>query len=82
VSVKELIDIDAWYIWWQRRKHVKGDTVASPEQPGFAIQVLTMNYIRAESHVEPCEILWCKQISNTYKLNIDACFFMNELGGP
>jgi hypothetical protein len=37
-GLKELILIGAWYIWWQRREFVKGESVAPPRETTFSNQ--------------------------------------------
>jgi hypothetical protein len=75
--VKELIAVAWWYVWWQRREHV----IATPARSVFAIRGLTQNYRGAGNNAEPRAAVWCKPPSNTYKLNVDACFFPNGSGG-
>jgi hypothetical protein len=76
-DLKELILVGAWYIWWQRREFVKGESVSPPRQSAFSIQALKSNYCAAERKSEPKEVNWCKPPMNSYKLNVDACFFTN-----
>jgi hypothetical protein len=79
-DLKELILVGAWYIWWQRREFVKGESVSPPRQSAFSIQALKSNYCAAERKSEPKEVNWCKPPMNSYKLNVDACFFPNGTG--
>ena len=79
-DLKELIVVGAWYIWWQRREYVKRESIAQPRQTAFAIQALKSNYCVAQAKTQPKEIIWSKPKLNSYKLNIDACFFPNGSG--
>ena len=75
-----MVAVGAWYIWWQRREAVKGNSVAPPSRTSFAIQALAANYKGAESRAPPHEIPWCKPAAGTYKLNVDARYFNNGMG--
>jgi hypothetical protein len=37
VHSHEIIAVASWYIWWQRREIVKGETVSPPKNTAFAI---------------------------------------------
>jgi hypothetical protein len=54
--------------------------VAPPRQSAFSLQALKSNYCAAERKTEPNEFNWCKPTMNSYKLNVDACFFPNGTG--
>jgi hypothetical protein len=49
LKLKETITFTCWYLWWQRRKIVKGESVAGSRRTAFAIQALTSNFIHAAS---------------------------------
>jgi ribonuclease HI len=80
LGLKETILVAAWYIWWQRREVVKGETVAPVKKSVFSIQAITANY-RASSHVTvPKDNGWTKPPPSNYKMNVDACFFPSGAG--
>jgi hypothetical protein len=73
LGLKETILVAGWYIWWQRREVVKGETVAPVKKSIFSIQAITANY-GASSHVTvPKENGWTKPPPRSYKMNVDAC---------
>lgn len=80
VSEQRRSAVGAWYIWWQRREAVKGETIAPPNRTSFSIQALTLNYKGAAEDATPHEIPWSKPPPGTYKVNVDACFFVNGTG--
>ena len=80
VGLKEIIAVGAWYIWWQRREAVKGETVAPPSRTSFSIHALALNFQEADSRATTREIKWSRPASGTYKLNVDGCFFSNGTG--
>lgn len=43
----EFIMVAAWYLWWQRRQHVKGETVQTADRVALSIRVLATNFFRA-----------------------------------
>jgi hypothetical protein len=38
VNFYEIIAVGGWYIWWQRREKVKGESVNPPKNYAFAMQ--------------------------------------------
>jgi hypothetical protein len=47
VGLAELILTGGWYIWWECRKYVHGETVQNPTRVAMSIATLTTNYQRA-----------------------------------
>ena len=47
VGLAELILTGGWYIWWERRRFVHGETVQNPTRAAMSIETLTTNYQRA-----------------------------------
>jgi ribonuclease HI len=80
IGLKEAIVVGGWYIWWQRRELVDGEKVAPLDRTAFSIQALAANYSGAQTLAVPKEIAWQRPSLNSYKLNIDACFFPNGSG--
>lgn len=72
IGLKETIVVGAWYIWWQRREFVKGESIAPPDRTTFSILALANNYVEAAAGSEPKEMGWRKPPHNSCKLNIDA----------
>jgi hypothetical protein len=61
LSLTETIVVACWYIWWQHREIVKGETMADPCPTTFAITALTANYIPASStKAKEQGIIWKK----------------------
>lgn len=58
LGFNESISVGAWYIWWQRRESVKGNSVAPPERSAFAIQALTANFAKSLGSADPRKITW------------------------
>jgi ribonuclease HI len=54
--------------------------VAPLDRIAFSIQALAANYRGAQTLAVPKEIVWQRPQLNSYKLNIDACFFPNGSG--
>ena len=80
ITVAEAILVGSWYIWWQRRQFVHGESVAPPPQSAFSILGLATNFKGAELVKTPKEVRWQKPMFNAYKLNIDAAFLVNGSG--
>ena len=53
IPTAELILVAMWFIWWQRRQVVKGETVPTPEQSAISIQVLATNFVRVNTPNQP-----------------------------
>ena len=49
VPMPELILVAAWYLWWQRRQHVKKESIQTAEKAAISIRVLATNFTRAYS---------------------------------
>ena len=67
IGVKEIVSAGAWYIWWQRRKLVRGQQVAWPARTAFANQAFTSNHSTGRA-VKAHEISWTKPPWGSYKL--------------
>jgi hypothetical protein len=80
VHSHEIIVVASWYIWWQRREFVKGETVSPPKNTVFAINAITANYEAAASAQVAKEIVWKKPPKGMLKLNIDASYMVNGSG--
>jgi hypothetical protein len=65
----EIIAVASWYIWWQRREKVKGESVSPPKNYAFAINAITENYRAAISKSVVKEINWLKPPRGQLKLN-------------
>jgi hypothetical protein len=81
LKLVETIVVACWYVWWQRREIVKGETVAGPARTAFAIHAITTNFVQAaKGHSTMKEVTWSKPARGEYKLNIDASFHSNGRG--
>jgi ribonuclease HI len=84
LPVAELMMVAAWYLWWQRRQHVKSEPIQTPERAAISIKVLATNYTRAYTAGQPMRIhdhMWKKPISDVVKINVDAAFQAETLSG-
>lgn len=80
----ELFAVAAWYIWWQRRQIVKGETVQAPDRTALAIKVLCTNFVRSSSPKCPIrkrDHMWKKPTRGSVKVNVDASFCTNIMSG-
>lgn len=57
-GVAESVIVGAWYIWWQRREFVKGNSIAPPTRTAFSINAITSNYAAVEGAVQLKKIPW------------------------
>jgi hypothetical protein len=79
LGLHETAAVDIWYILWERRQAVRGDSVKTATSSAFAIQAITVNHaVRPTAHV--VEVRWHKPSDGYYKLNIDASFFEDGSG--
>ena len=44
VGFPELILTGGWYLWWERRQRVHGESTQRPSRSGLSIATLTKNY--------------------------------------
>jgi hypothetical protein len=49
VGLAELILTGSWYIWWERRGFVHGESVQNASRSAMSIAFLSCNYMRAQS---------------------------------
>lgn len=80
LGFQETVAVAAWYIWWQRREAVKGESVVPPARSAFSIQALTSNFGLAEKKAAPKEVSWTRPPHRQYKLNVDATYFPSGVG--
>ena len=84
IPATELILVAMWYIWWQRRQAVKGETIQTPDRTALLIKVLATNFVRANSPNQPTRKLdqiWRKPDSGIVKINVDASFHADTMAG-
>ena len=74
LGLQETVAVGAWYIWWERRQAMKGETVKNALSSVFAIQAIAANHVVRPSAPVPIA-RWQKPPMGHYKLNIDASFF-------
>ena len=80
----ELFAVAAWYIWWQRRQLVKGESITSPERTATTIKVLCTNFFRASKTNIPDrkrEQMWRKPPRGWVNINVDASFSTETMSG-
>lgn len=73
-----------WYIWWQRRQHVRGEAIKSPERTIMSIKVLATNYLCAASNKvqrKKDDHMWRRPSHVFMKVNVDASFHVENLSG-
>ena len=51
VGLAELILTGGWFLWWERRQIVHGESVQRPARSGLSIVSLTKNYKQAAGMV-------------------------------
>lgn len=79
VGLAELILTAAWYIWWERRQFVHGETIQRPFSSAMAIVALTKNYKVAMKKGSKLQQGWKKPPEGKVMVNVDAAF--NEEAG-
>ena len=83
IELPEIIAGTSWYIWWQRRQFVRGETVHSPEQTAMSIRALSLNFVRAAGKPKERPRLnkWPVVLSSQQVLNVDASFHVEDHTG-
>nr|XP_020176446.1 uncharacterized protein LOC109762044 [Aegilops tauschii subsp. strangulata] len=84
VPMPELILVAAWYLWWQRRQHVKGEEIQTAEKTAISIRVLATNFTRAYSSKyseRKQDQMWKRPANDVVKVNVDAAFQADSLSG-
>jgi ribonuclease HI len=81
VGLAELILTGGWYIWWERRKLVHGDTVQNPARAALSIATLTTNYQKAENKSSKVRVRWKKPPEDFLCLNVDASYNIERSTG-
>jgi len=79
VGFAELVITATWYIWWERRQLVHGETVQRPSRSATAIAALTKNYKLAMKKNSILRQGWKKPPEGKVIVNVDAGF--DENGG-
>nr|TKW18253.1 hypothetical protein SEVIR_5G420100v2 [Setaria viridis] len=79
VGFAELVLMAGWYIWWERRQFVHGETVQNIPRSAMAITALTKNYMLAARKVVKVRQGWKKPPVGKVMVNVDAGF--DENGG-
>lgn len=74
VGFAELILTGCWYIWWERRSYVHGESVQNPGRSAMSIGALTSNYMRAFDKVVSIRKGWMKPPEGKLMINVDASF--------
>ena len=80
----ELTLLAAWFLWWQRRQLVRGESVQNAERSVVSIKVLLTNFMRAANSKSPkCKLdqMWKKPSKGFVKINVDASFVAETLSG-
>lgn len=82
--MSELILVATWYLWQQRRQHVKGESIQIADRAAISIKVLATNFIRAYTSKLPerkQDHMWKRPASDVIKVNVDATFQSETLSG-
>jgi hypothetical protein len=79
VGFTELTLTVGWYIWWERRQIVHGETVQKPSRTAMSILVLTKNYKVVGKKGSKLKQGWKKPPEGKVMVNVDAAF--NEENG-
>ena len=74
LRVAELILTGGWFIWWERRKLVQGETIQSQGRATLSIATLTTNYQRILKKTITRAEGWKKPPEGILLLNIDASY--------
>jgi ribonuclease HI len=74
VGLAELILTGSWYIWWERRGFVHGESVQNASRSAMSIAFLSCNYMRAQSKTTKVCRGWKKPPKGKLMVNIDAGF--------
>ena len=65
VGLSEILIIDCWYIWWQRRRVVHGDEIQIPPRAAISIAAITTNYALAPKASNVINNKWKKPAEGT-----------------
>ena len=74
LGLAELILAGGWFIWWERRKLVHGETIQSQGRAALSIATLTTNYQRILKKTVTRAEGWKKPPEGILLLNIDASY--------
>jgi hypothetical protein len=75
VGFVEIVLVEGWYLWWERRHHVHGENVQSPSRSAMSILVLTRNYMNMLKKPQVKEKEgWKKPLEGKIMINVDAAF--------
>lgn len=83
IDLAELVATAGWYIWWQRRQHVRGEMVQTVVRTAPAIVALTLNFVRVagKTNAAPRLNKWKPALENQQILNVDASFCEEDYSG-
>jgi hypothetical protein len=74
VGLAKLILTGGWFIWWERRKFVHGETIQHPTHSALSIATLTTNYKRAMKKSPIRKEVWKKPLEGKLLINVDVSF--------
>jgi hypothetical protein len=75
-DLKELILIGAWYIWWQRREFVKGQSVAPPRKTTFSILALKSIFLAQKTELNQWRCSGVRQNLTRISLTLMLVIFL------
>jgi len=81
VGLAELILTGGWFLWWERRQIVHGESVQRPARSGLSIVSLTKNYKQAAGMVTQIRQGWRKPPEDFLMVNVDASYDENRDSG-
>ena len=70
----ELVLTAGWYMWWERRKFVHGESTQTPFTSAMSIAALTSNYVRATRKTSIIRQGWKKPQEEKLMVNVDGAF--------
>jgi ribonuclease HI len=82
MGLKETIDVACWYLWWTRRRRVRGEVVPPSHRCILSILSITANAAKMAKHSgAPAEVKWIAPPPRQLKLNVDASFHEDMAAG-
>jgi ribonuclease HI len=82
MGMRETIAVACWYLWWIRRRRVRGEVVPPSHRCTLSILTITTNAAKMAKHSgAPAEVKWTAPPPRQLKLNVDASFHEDMVAG-